>query len=80
MNVCVPMDSWGKRAKVELFSEVKYYTALQECNHRDHIKLEGALGPKIGVELNAAILSKLGRKLFFSRPFSVCSRTLRSNN
>ena len=49
-------------------------------SHRNHIKLEGAWGPKIGVKLKSAILSKLQGDLFFSRPFSVCSRTLRSNS
>ena len=48
--------------------------------HRDHIKLDGEWGPKIGVKLCAAILSKLQCKLFFSRPFSVCSCTSRSDN
>ena len=44
------------------------------------VKQEGALGPKTGVKLNTAILSKLGGRLFFSRLFSVCSRNSRSNN
>ena len=48
--------------------------------HRDHIKLEGAWEPKIGVKLCATILSKLQCKLFLSRPFSVCSYTSRSDN
>ena len=42
-------------------------------DHRDHINLEGAVGPKIGVKLNGAILSKLKGKLFFPNPFFVCS-------
>ena len=39
------------------------------CQHRDHVKLEGAWGPKIGVKLNAAISSKLGENCPFSGPF-----------
>ena len=47
---------------------------------RDHIKLERACGHKTRVKLNGANFSKLWDKLFFSRPFSVLSRTSRSNN
>ena len=50
------------------------------CAQRGHIKVERAWGVKIGLKLKGAILSKSVSKLFFSRPFAVCSRASRSNN
>lgn len=56
-------------------------SAQQPVGYRDLIKLEVPCGPKIEVELNAAMLSKSGRgKFFFSRSFPVWSRTSSSNN
>lgn len=65
----------------DIFWWKSQYGWQKHVNHRNHIMLERARGPKIGMKLNAAILSKSGFKLSFSTPFSVCSRTAsRSNN
>lgn len=46
--------------------------------HTDHIKLEGTWESEIGNQFNTTILSELGGKLPFCRPFSVCLGTSRS--
>ena len=38
-------------------------------DHKDHVQLKWTWGVKIWLELDTAILSKLGDKLLFSMPF-----------
>ena len=76
--------TWEVIVRVPLLTFGSSFTLLafqaRRLSHKDHIEPEGGMWTKNGEKLNGTILSKLGGKLFFSRPFPVCSRTSRSNN